>query len=711
MAIHADHTPENQSHAAAGNTAKLQSNIKVNSTLLDNRPEAVAQRKLQETINNKLSENDTGLPDQLKSGIESLSGYSMDDVRVHYNSSRPAQLQAHAYAQGSDIHIASGQEKHLPHEAWHVVQQKQGRVKPTVQLKGKIRVNDKPDLEKEADVMGEKALIERPLANISLQRHVIRANVHQRVVMSEGKASSSGEALLNHLLTTQREKTISIIGRLPKLIIEKILDGLIHKEDIFNVAEKPFWDELKNQARAAMVDTGESVKGMIKAVPFTHNTSLVGALGILGTGVFTSNAEDNVNFRHDIDSRYAGGVTLMMKHGFEDREDTILHDLYHKSDIFLREASLHVPLKTAKEDQISAWKRLLVLTTSQSNFRGRIRLLDLPSLQLIEEKKTIAKLLTAKLGGLRKEVPEIDLEVLNGDKLYQNLTEEIAKVRAQRLELKQKETKKEDSLPPIGRASSVAPVRRTALAMPKTEDKSAKLKINLELLESRLSAVTQRVAAAKEKLVILEKEITRHKKIIAAAEEAAQKLHLQREAALLHNSSLSLANPQVRMPRGNVKSNNIDHILLHRTLYDKVIAEGLDGKKTIRPEFEKSLVLDMAKVPGDTHVSGAIATAGGAKRTASKAMLHLESLLQEGRVHRVDGPEEFLSHKAGRLADKSRGRDAERELRGAAATGMEIHPDFFDEKMNNSPGAYSAEAFHEFQKVYYKILISQGLLF
>lgn len=70
--------------------------------------------------------NNTDLPDNLKSGIESLSGMSMDNVRVHYNSSQPAQLNALAYAQGTDIHVAPGQEQHLPHEAWHVVQQAQG---------------------------------------------------------------------------------------------------------------------------------------------------------------------------------------------------------------------------------------------------------------------------------------------------------------------------------------------------------------------------------------------------------------------------------------------------------------------------------------------------------------------------------------------------------------------------------------------------------
>jgi hypothetical protein len=102
--------------------------------------------------------NNTGLPDQLRTGLESLSGISMDDVKVHYNSAKPADLQAHAYAQGSDIHIAPGQEQHLAHEAWHVVQQKQGRVQATKQLKGKAAINDDAGLEHEADVMGAKAM-------------------------------------------------------------------------------------------------------------------------------------------------------------------------------------------------------------------------------------------------------------------------------------------------------------------------------------------------------------------------------------------------------------------------------------------------------------------------------------------------------------------------------------------------------------------------
>lgn len=195
MNTHVDKTPENNNELTAEGL-HLQEGGQSPSPFVDNRPEAIAQRKLQESVNNRAcvkqfkafqdkanshsqarhgtpsqemadkrsaqpvqnKKNETGLPDNLKSGIETLGGYSMDDVNVHYNSDKPAQLQAHAYAQGTDIHLGPGQEKHLPHEAWHVAQQKQGRVKPTVQLKGGANINDDDGLEMEADVMGAKAM-------------------------------------------------------------------------------------------------------------------------------------------------------------------------------------------------------------------------------------------------------------------------------------------------------------------------------------------------------------------------------------------------------------------------------------------------------------------------------------------------------------------------------------------------------------------------
>lgn len=211
---YADKAQESKSQAIANSLPKQKSNNELAFKFVDSKTEAIAQRKLQQVINSspqsqqlkviqemadtsqqvnhlrsyqamadnytsqaaqgtensehgtlqgkpetaQKKENNTGLPDNLKAGIENLSGYTMDDVKVHYNSDKPAQLQAHAYTQGTDIHLGPGQEKYMSHEAWHVVQQKQGRVKPMVQLKSGLTVNEDDGLEKEASAMGEKVL-------------------------------------------------------------------------------------------------------------------------------------------------------------------------------------------------------------------------------------------------------------------------------------------------------------------------------------------------------------------------------------------------------------------------------------------------------------------------------------------------------------------------------------------------------------------------
>lgn len=60
----------------------------------------------------------------------------------------PAGVGAAAYTGGAN-HLAPGGQQHVPHEAAHVVQQRQGRVaKPVVEDEG---------LEHEADEMGSKA--------------------------------------------------------------------------------------------------------------------------------------------------------------------------------------------------------------------------------------------------------------------------------------------------------------------------------------------------------------------------------------------------------------------------------------------------------------------------------------------------------------------------------------------------------------------------
>jgi len=141
---------------------------------VDNSDNSQSITQLQEKI-----DNNTGMPDELKEGVENLSGEDMSDVKVTYNSDKPAQIGANAYASGNDIHVAPGQEKSLPHEAWHVVQQKQNRVKPTIKTDSGELINDDPALEKEADVMGEKALQLKASNLNNLNSNPINNNVFQ----------------------------------------------------------------------------------------------------------------------------------------------------------------------------------------------------------------------------------------------------------------------------------------------------------------------------------------------------------------------------------------------------------------------------------------------------------------------------------------------------------------------------------------------------
>ena len=154
-----------------------------------------------------------GLPAQMQANMEAMGGVDLSDVRVHRNSSKPAEIDAkanavtvqtkqapiqqktEAFAQGSDIHLAPGMDKHLGHEAWHVVQQKQGRVQPTTSSGG-VAINDSPQLEKEADDMGAKAVQSNVTTTSPTQMNINTPqsnSVQQKVTQLKKHKISPGE--------------------------------------------------------------------------------------------------------------------------------------------------------------------------------------------------------------------------------------------------------------------------------------------------------------------------------------------------------------------------------------------------------------------------------------------------------------------------------------------------------------------------------------
>ncbi|MDR1736919.1 MAG: DUF4157 domain-containing protein [Oscillospiraceae bacterium] len=156
--------------------------------------------------------NRTGIPNAMKARFEGLSGFSFDDVRVHYNSGKPARLQAFAYTQGNQVYVGPGQEAHLWHELVHVVQQKQGRISVRSQI------NDDPILEKEASAgvvnassepaQGYSDAIQRikyPNANVLMNDFL---NKYSYAQAAKQPALTSPDSILSSL----RDEANSILG-------------------------------------------------------------------------------------------------------------------------------------------------------------------------------------------------------------------------------------------------------------------------------------------------------------------------------------------------------------------------------------------------------------------------------------------------------------------------------------------------------------------
>lgn len=226
-------------------------------------------------------EDSNGLPAGLRAGVESLSGQSMSDVTVHRNSDKPAQLQAHAYAQGTDIHLGPGQEQHLPHEAWHVAQQKQGRVEPTTQLKAATLINDDKGLEQEADVMGAKAMqvgnnaAATPIQAKGLENGTTPSSAPfqlKTLSLGEGKIQGFGTAVKNLFGKTTFTKLTEEVNKFNALPEDKqgpqgaIVKGLAQKWlDSHKDSKDPNDVLKKNAINQIMVDLkGDSIEKAVK---------------------------------------------------------------------------------------------------------------------------------------------------------------------------------------------------------------------------------------------------------------------------------------------------------------------------------------------------------------------------------------------------------------------------------------------------------------
>ncbi len=144
---------------------------------------------------------DGGMPKVLVQGFLNSTGHDLSHVKVRYNSEKPKQVQALAYAQGDEIHLGPGQEGHLPHEAGHIVQQMEGKVEATKHVAGQP-VNADPALETAASQLGAAALAaakapRQPAANAIAKRNVARVIQREPIRRQAGTAQQFIEVFNN----------------------------------------------------------------------------------------------------------------------------------------------------------------------------------------------------------------------------------------------------------------------------------------------------------------------------------------------------------------------------------------------------------------------------------------------------------------------------------------------------------------------------------
>lgn len=261
--------------------------------------------------------NQTGLPDQLKAGLESLSGMDMSAVRVHRNSPKPAQLSALAYAQGNNIHLGPGQEQHLPHEAWHVVQQRQGRVTATMQMAG-MALNDNVGLEREADLMGGSAVLQ----GAAMKRN---SDAHGPPTLAANQRLSRSPA--NSGAPIQAKFTDAEIRRIAMLSMRRRIDLLarVSQEDLESWYDSPEFgsmylgaeesDEIRERRTASRDDA--DIDALVDAMAGLSLDDDVASLPDVAIERQNYDADGDVRMR-DID----GGVDVEMTdvHGTMDVE-------------------------------------------------------------------------------------------------------------------------------------------------------------------------------------------------------------------------------------------------------------------------------------------------------------------------------------------------------------------------------------------------------
>lgn len=174
--------------------------------------------------------NTTGIPDDVKTNMESAFGADFSDVKVHSSSETAEQLGAIAFTKGNNIHFKSGEfnpatnkgKETLGHELTHVVQQRSGLVSPTTELDG-ININTDNKFENQADALGKMAANNQQVSLGGDSSGVATSNVSQMLFgFGSSESTNDDELTLSNVKKKLGLGTFSRTGKNLKGILKQV---------------------------------------------------------------------------------------------------------------------------------------------------------------------------------------------------------------------------------------------------------------------------------------------------------------------------------------------------------------------------------------------------------------------------------------------------------------------------------------------------------
>lgn len=170
---------------------------------------------------------------------------------------------------------------------------------------------------------------------------------------------------------------------------------------------------------------------------------------------------------------------------------------------------------------------------------------------------------------------------------------------------------------------------------------------------------------------------------------------------------LSLVNPQIRISWADVHITPLDHlelVIIAQSLHKEILSVGMSNK--LKAGFGAFSTLIRSKSSHEKRATD-VADSLSHENAPNHALSIYKMLMRQGKIKVIpDDNIEIYSHIAGRF--QKRGKSDTENLSAAARIGMDISHEYYHEKMNNSPAAYSLEMLTEVEKVYFKHLLDKG---